>query len=75
MASLISWAMGVNTSHVSVAVKRNGVMHVCESNALGQDWPINGIQCNKYEDWIKMAREADNNFIWVPIDRSIVFDE
>ena len=46
-------------------------MHVCESEASGADWHINGIQCNKYEDWISMAHAGEYNFIWVPIDRSI----
>ena len=46
-------------------------MHVCESNTKDTDWPINGIQCNKYEDWISMAHAGEYNFIWVPIDRTI----
>lgn len=37
-------------------------------------WPIDYIQCNDYEDWIRMAHEADYHFVWNPIDRSIDFD-
>lgn len=41
-----------------IAIERDGVMNICESQAKSTYWPINGIQCNKYEDWVRMANEA-----------------
>lgn len=71
---MIGWAMGAETGHMTIAVERNGIMHVCESNAKGQYWPINGIQCSPYDDWIEMANTASHHYVWAPIDPEITFD-
>ena len=59
---------------MTIALERDGEMQVCESNAVSQYWPINGIQCSPYEEWIEMAHYANFNFVWVPIDPAIQFD-
>lgn len=59
---------------MTVAVRQNGTVLVCESQSKGAYWPINGIQCNPYADWIRMATLAEFNYVWVPIDRSFELD-
>jgi len=68
---MISWAMGSKVGHMTIAIRRNGKLQVCESQSKGEYWPINGIQCNDYKDWIRMATDANYNYVWVPIDRSL----
>jgi len=38
---MIAWAMGSATGHTTVAMRREGVLYVCESQAKGSYWPIN----------------------------------
>lgn len=66
--------MGSATGHVAIAIRRDNKLMVCEAQAKSPYWPINGVQCNPYKEWIRMAREADYNFVWSPIDRSLNFD-
>lgn len=60
--------------HMTIAIMRNGEMQICESNAKTEFWPVNGVQCNRYEDWINYAQNAEYQFLWAPLDRSIHFD-
>ena len=51
---MIAWAMGSKvgmqiyiyiyySGHVTIAIRRNGRLQICESNAKGEFWPVNGI--------------------------------
>jgi len=64
---MIAWAMGASTGHTAVALWRDGTLHICESNALSPYWPINGIQCNPYLDWLEFGRLAGYNTVWAPL--------
>ena len=57
--------------HFTIATRKNGQLLICEAEAKGFDWPNNGIQCNPYDLWLRMAKAADYNIIWLPLDRSI----
>jgi hypothetical protein len=61
--------MGSSTGHTVVAQRIDGVLHICESQAIGAYWDINGIQCNEYELWMKKAKEASMNVVWVPLSQ------
>ena len=50
---MIAWAMGAATGHTAVAMWKDDQLLICESNALSPYWPINGIQCNPYLDWLE----------------------
>lgn len=49
-------------------------MHVCESTASRPDWPVNGIQCTPYNQYIEMMHKAGERFVWAPLDPNIPFD-
>lgn len=40
---IIAWGMGSVTGHTTVAHRIDGVLHICESQAKGVYWDINGI--------------------------------
>jgi hypothetical protein len=64
---MLAWAMGSTTGHTTTALRIDGVLHVCESTAKGSYWPVNGIQCTLWPQWIKQAREAGFNLVHAPL--------
>ena len=56
---------------VVVAMWRDTELYLCESNALSPYWPVNGVQCARYDDWVQWAVLADYNVVWAPIDEQI----
>ena len=68
---MIAWAMGAATGHTAVALWRDEDLYMCESNAKSPYWPVNGVQCNSFDDWIMYASLADYNYVWAPVDESI----
>jgi len=71
---MIAWAMGAATGHTVVAMWRDEDLYLCESNALSPYWPVNGVQCALYDDWIQWAVLAGYNVVWAPIDEQISQD-
>ena len=49
----------------------NFQLYLCESNAKSPYWPINGIQCNTYEDWMEQGCKNGYNVVWAPLDRQL----
>ena len=39
----LAWGMGSVTGHTTIAHRINGTLHVCESQAKGSYWDVNGI--------------------------------
>jgi len=68
---MIAWAMGAATGHTVVAMWRDLELYLCESNAFSPYWPVNGVQCNRYEEWTQYALGADYNVVWAPMEQSI----
>jgi hypothetical protein len=66
---MIAWAMGAATGHTAVAMWKDEQLHICESNALSPYWPVNGVQCNLYLDWLEYGRKAGYNMVLVPLDQ------
>jgi len=71
---MIAWAMGSATGHTAVALWRNESLFICESNAKSPYWPVNGIQCNPYGDWIEYGRLNGYNVVWAPLKQVIELD-
>ena len=67
---MIAWAMGAATGHTAVAMWKDEQLHICESNALSPYWPVNGVQCNPYLDWLEYGRKAGYNTVLVPLDQA-----
>ena len=55
----------------AVAMRRQGRLEVCESNALTPYWPVNGVQCNPWTNWTQYALAADYNVVWAPLKPEI----
>ena len=51
----------------AVAMRREGRLEICESNALTPYWPVNGVQCNSWTNWTQFALAADYNVVWAPL--------
>ena len=68
---MIAWAMGSATGHVGIAVRKAGDLFICESNAKSPYWPVNGIQCNSFDDWMEYGRRNDYNVVWAPLSRNL----
>lgn len=66
---MLAWGMGSMTGHTTVAQRIDGVLHICESQAKGSYWDVNGIQCTVFKTWIEKARKADFNLVWAPLSQ------
>ena len=64
---MLAWGMGSVTGHTTVAHRINGVLHICESQAKGSYWDVNGIQCTVYKEWISKAKAAGFQVTWAPL--------
>ena len=68
---MIAWAMGSATGHTAIALWRENQLFLCESNAKSPYWPVNGIQCNTYDDWMEYGRANGYNVVWAPLKREL----
>jgi len=66
---MIAWAMGAATGHTAVALWRDDELFICESNAVSPYWPVNGIQCNPYHDWLEYGGDNGYNTVWAPLEK------
>jgi hypothetical protein len=65
---MLAWAMGSTTGHTTVALElEDGQMHICESTAKDSYWPVNGIQCTPYAQWVDQALAAGYNVVHAPL--------
>jgi hypothetical protein len=65
---IIGWAEGGTPGHTTIAMRDDaGVLHICESTAKDAYWPLNGIQCHKWEDWWQLAARAQYNVVLLPL--------
>jgi hypothetical protein len=64
----INVVSGSRLGHTTIAMwdEKDGELYVTESQA-GWYWPRDGIQRNKWEDWIKWAKNADMNIVLIPM--------
>ena len=56
--SMLAWAMGSTTGHVTGAMWIDNELYVVESTIDGAYWPTDYIQKTPYRTWIKQAQEA-----------------
>lgn len=67
---LIQIGTGSRIGHSTIAMRKDGKLFICESQ-MALYFPRLNIQCNSYEDWIKWAKNADYNVIFVPMKEEI----
>ena len=63
---LIMLGSGGISGHSAVCAWKDGELYVVESQS-GWYWPRDGIQRNKWDDWIKWAYAADFNVVLLPL--------
>jgi len=61
--------MGASTGHTAIALWRDGQLQICESNAASPYWPINGVQCNPYPQWLQYGKRAGYNAVLAPLSK------
>eukprot|EP00760_Papus_ankaliazontas_P015323 PhM_4_TR16469/c0_g1_i1/m.82904 len=65
---MLAWAMGSTTGHTVVAMRdSNSSLFFCESTVNSTYWPVNGVQCTEYNEWIRLANLAGYNAVVVPL--------
>jgi hypothetical protein len=60
--TMLAWAMGAHTGHITMALEspeKPGEFYICEANTASKYWPVDGIQCSKWKDWVEMAAKAE----------------
>ena len=64
---------GSNVGHAAVAMRdANNDLWMLETQYGSYfDNSVNGVQANLYEDWIRMARDADYEVVWLPMKEEI----
>ncbi|KAH9597340.1 hypothetical protein LSM04_009726 [Trypanosoma melophagium] len=69
MDTMIGWAEGSTVGHAAVAMRdeAKGELLICESTTASAHWPINGVQCNEWDKWIRLVEQAGHNVLWMPL--------
>ena len=70
------YGTGGTAAHTAMALRFDRELYVIECVHEGF-WPKNGVQRNKWDDWIKMAQQSDYNVSWLPLKKDMrdKFDE
>lgn len=63
---IIMYGSGTHAGHSTVAMRFDGELYVIESQD-GWYWPHNGIQRNKWSDWIQWAEDASFHVAHMPL--------
>lgn len=73
---VIMWASGSRAGHCVMALRFDGDLYMVESQDAWY-WPTNGLQRTPYKQWLKQAKEASFNVVWLPLSgKSLLkFDE
>jgi len=73
---IIMWGSGSLSGHCVMALRFDGELYIVESQDAWY-WPTSGLQRTPFKQWIKQAREASFNVIWLPLSgKSLLkFDE
>lgn len=64
---MLSYGMGADTGHTTIALRFNDTLYICESTTNSNYWPTNGIQKTEYRQWLKQAKAADYNVVHLPL--------
>ena len=69
LATLEVWGTGAHTSHTVTFLRDDatGELWVVESQSNGADWPVDRVQKNLWEDWVKYAVDASYGYVWLPV--------
>jgi len=73
---IIMWGSGSYSGHCVMALRLDGELYIVESQDAWY-WPTSGLQRTPWKTWLKQAREASFNVIWLPLSgKSLLkFDE
>jgi hypothetical protein len=63
---MIMWGSGSYAAHCVMALRFEGELYIVESQDAWY-WPTAGLQRTPYKQWIKQAKEASFNVVWLPL--------
>jgi hypothetical protein len=63
---MIMYGTGSHGAHCVMALRFDGELYIVESQDAWY-WPTAGLQRTPYAKWVKQAREASFNVIWMPM--------
>eukprot|EP00727_Mastigamoeba_balamuthi_P010720 m51a1_g6270 hypothetical protein (523) ;mRNA; f:143866-146043 len=63
---LVAWVTGGRVAHMAIVWELEGRKVVCESQAA-MYWPVSGIQCNEWDQWVQWADKAEYNAVLMPL--------
>lgn len=66
--TMLAWAMGSTTGHVTTALWMDGELFIVESEGEVSYWPDHGVLKTPYEQWLQQARDANDNVVWVKLN-------
>jgi len=68
---VLAWAMGSVTGHTTIALRNpQGELQVCESTTNSSYWPVDGIQCTPYKQWLQLAKAASYQVTHAPLSEA-----
>jgi hypothetical protein len=70
------WGSGSYAAHCVMALRFDGDLYIVESQDAWY-WPTAGLQRTPFKQWMKQAKEASFNVVWLPLSgKSLLkFDE
>lgn len=63
---IVMWGTGSYAGHTVMALRFDGELYIVESQDAWY-WPTAGLQRTPYKQWIKQAKEASFNVVWLPL--------
>lgn len=76
--SMMCMGMGSVAGHVVSFLRIDGELYVVEAQSQSEYWPLkDGIQRNKYSDWMAQAKKSEYNFLYLRLkeEKRRQFDE
>eukprot|EP01097_Dermamoeba_algensis_P000740 TRINITY_DN1261_c0_g1_i5.p1 TRINITY_DN1261_c0_g1~~TRINITY_DN1261_c0_g1_i5.p1 ORF type:complete len:568 (-),score=130.75 TRINITY_DN1261_c0_g1_i5:76-1779(-) len=64
---MLAWGMGATLGHTVISLWIDGELYICESTTVSKYWPTNGVQKTPYQQWMKQAKAADYNVVYLPL--------
>ena len=73
---IVMWGSGSYAAHCVMALRFDGDLYIVESQDAWY-WPTAGLQRTPFKQWMKQAKEASFNVVWLPLSgKSLLkFDE
>lgn len=68
--TMLAWAMGSTTGHVTSALWIDNELYIVESEGEVNYWPKHGVMRTPYKEWLQQIQAASYNIIHAPLTSS-----